>query len=105
MKIFSLKKIFDIQLNEWLTFEYKSFGNQLKFTNMCKDMLPLRTDNFPPRMGIWTRLLKMLCYHIICDIMICLPGTPLNSMRSVTNLYEKCAYEAPRTWQNAVSLT
>ena len=65
MKILVLK-IFDIQLNEWLTFEYTSFGNQLKFTNMCKDMLPLRTDNFPPRMGIWTRLLKnvVLSYYM-----------------------------------------
>ena len=65
MKILVLK-IFDIQLNEWLSFEYTSFGNQLKSTNMCKDMLPLRTDNFPPRMGIWTRLLKnvVLSYYM-----------------------------------------
>ena len=67
MKILVLK-IFDIQLNEWLTFEYTctSFGNQLKFTNKCKYMLPLRTDNFPPRMGNWTRLLKnvVLSYYV-----------------------------------------
>ena len=65
MKILILK-IFDIQLNEWLTFEYTSFCNQLKFTNMCKDMLPLCTDNFPPRFGIWTRLLKnvVLSYYM-----------------------------------------
>ena len=64
MKILVLK-IFDIQLNEWLAFECTSFGTQLKFTNKCKDMLPLRTDNFPPRMGIWTRLLKnVLSYYM-----------------------------------------
>ena len=67
MKILVLK-LFHIQLNEWLTFEYTSFGNQLKFTNMCKDMLPLRTDNFSSYLNTLTA--KMLCYDIICDIML-----------------------------------
>ena len=63
MKILVLK-IFDIQLNEWLTFEYTSFGNQLKFTNMCKEMLPLRTDNFPPRDGYLNTLTEKCCVII-----------------------------------------
>ena len=28
-------------------------------------MLPLRTDNFPPRMGIWTRLLKNVVLSLL----------------------------------------
>ena len=94
MKILVLK-IFDIQLNEWLTFEYTSFANQLKFTNMCKDMLPLRTDNFPPRMGIWTRLLKnvVLSYYMWYYDM--LTRAPLNSMQSATNvIWEMCLWIA-----------
>ena len=71
MKIIMIKKS-DIQLNEWLTFEYTSFGNQSKFTNMCKDMLLLWTDNFPPIMVIWTRLLKnvVLSYYMWCYDML-----------------------------------
>ena len=80
-------------MNEWLTFEYTSFDNQLKFTSMCKDMLPLQTISHREWVFEHTYW-KMLCYHIICDI-ICLPGPPLNSMQSATNvIWEMCLWSA-----------
>ena len=90
MKILVLK-IFDIQLNEWLTFEYTSFGNQLKFTNMYKDMLPLRTDNFPPYLNTLTEKCCVIISYVI--LWYAYQGHRWIACKVLPTLYEKCACE------------
>ena len=89
MQIFSLKTIDDIRVNEngWLILKFQ------QKTRVCQHA---------QRSHLWSKQAiahlkwvleqacwKMLCYHIVSDIIICLPGPPLNNMQSFTNIIWK----------------